>query len=168
METLLIPGILLLGAAIALIVYAVLAQLNEKAVVRSSLRQLEGYEVENVRDQELLVPFTERAVMPVVSGLTSVGRRFTPVGYVTAVINSRPESPFAPARRWCELDAIGVVPEQRRRGVARELVRAVIEYAAAQGVQQVELASWSFNEPAHRAFERLGFTRKTLRFERPI
>ena len=82
METLLIPGILLLGAAIALIVYAVLAQLNEKAVVRSSLRQLEGYEVENVRDQELLVPFTERAVMPVVSGLTSVGRRFTPVGYV--------------------------------------------------------------------------------------
>lgn len=84
-DGLLILGGLLLGAAIALIVYTILSQLNEKAVVRSSLRQLEGYEVENVRDQELLVPFSQRAVMPVVGGLTSLGRRFTPVGYVDNV-----------------------------------------------------------------------------------
>jgi tight adherence protein C len=81
-ESLLLIGGLLLGAAIALIVYTILSQLNEKAVVRSSLRQLDGYEVENVRDQELLVPFTQRALLPVVGGLTSIGRRFTPTGYV--------------------------------------------------------------------------------------
>jgi tight adherence protein C len=81
-DSLLLIGGLLLGAAIALIVYTILSQLNEKAVVRSSLRQLEGYEVENVRDQELLVPFTQRALVPVVGGLTNVGRRFTPTGYV--------------------------------------------------------------------------------------
>jgi tight adherence protein C len=76
--------LILLGiaAAIALITYTVLAQVDERSVVRSSLRQLDGYEVENVRDQDLLRPFAERALMPFVSGLTGVGRRFTPVGYV--------------------------------------------------------------------------------------
>jgi len=85
MDPLLLLGGLLLGAAIALIIYTIFSQLNEKAVVRDSLRQLDGYEVENVRDQELLVPFTERAVAPVLGGLTSLGRRFTPVGYVDNV-----------------------------------------------------------------------------------
>jgi len=78
----LVIGGLLLAAAIGLVFYIVLTQADEKAMVRNSLRQLEGYEVENVRDQELLVPFAERAVAPVMSGLTSLGRRFTPTGYV--------------------------------------------------------------------------------------
>jgi tight adherence protein C len=71
-----------IGAAIALIVYALLSQAQERAVVRSSLRQLEDYQVENVRDQELLNPITERAVAPVMQGLSAVGRRFTPSGYL--------------------------------------------------------------------------------------
>jgi tight adherence protein C len=82
--TLLLGG-LLLGGAIALVVWTVLSQVNEKAVIRDSLRQLEGYEVENVRDQELLVPLSERAFVPVLGALTNVGRRFTPVGYVDSV-----------------------------------------------------------------------------------
>jgi tight adherence protein C len=84
-DALLLVGLLLLGAAIGLVIYTILSQLNEKAVVRDSLRQLDGYEVENVRDQELLVPFAQRAVVPVVGAFTSLGRRFTPVGYVDNV-----------------------------------------------------------------------------------
>jgi len=84
-DALLLVGLLLLGAAIGLVIYTVFSQLNEKAVVRDSLRQLDGYEVENVRDQELLVPFSQRAVLPVVGAFTSLGRRFTPVGYVDNV-----------------------------------------------------------------------------------
>jgi tight adherence protein C len=71
-----------IGAAIALIVYALLSQAQERAVVRSSLRQLEDYQVENVRDQELLNPLKDRAVAPVMSGLSAIGRRFTPSGYL--------------------------------------------------------------------------------------
>jgi tight adherence protein C len=77
----LLIGLVLIGGAIFLVVYAVLSQMNEKSVVRNSLRQLDGYEVENVRDQELLAPITERALVPVMGGLTKVGRRLTPVGY---------------------------------------------------------------------------------------
>src|SRR5206468_263526 len=51
----------------------------------ASLRQLEGYEVEDVRDQELLKPVRERAIVPAVKGLTDIGRRLTPVGYVDQI-----------------------------------------------------------------------------------
>jgi tight adherence protein C len=82
---LLLIGVVLIGGAIFLAIWGVGSHFNEKAVVRNSLRQLDGYEVENVRDQELLAPITERAIMPVLGGLTSLGRRFTPVGYVDNV-----------------------------------------------------------------------------------
>ncbi len=73
------------GAAIGLVIFAVASQADEKAVVRSSLRQLDGYEVENVRDQELLNPLRERAIVPALQHLTDLGRRFTPTGYVDKV-----------------------------------------------------------------------------------
>src|SRR6476661_87429 len=78
-------GVVLIGGAIFLAIWGVGSHFNEKAVVRDSLRQLDGYEVENVRDQELLAPISERALMPVIGGLTNVGRRFTPVGYTDKV-----------------------------------------------------------------------------------
>jgi len=81
----LLIGLLLVGGAIGLAIYAVLSQVNEKSVVRNSLRQLDGYEVENVRDQELLKPVRERAVAPALEKLTDLGRRFTPTGYVDKV-----------------------------------------------------------------------------------
>src|SRR3954452_23988591 len=74
-----------IGTAIALAIYAVATQAEERSIVRSSLRRLEGYEVENVRDQELLNPLKDRAVVPAVQRLTDIGRRFTPVGYVDKI-----------------------------------------------------------------------------------
>src|SRR3954454_19032155 len=74
-----------IGAAVGLVVFLVGMQAEERSVVRSSLRRLEGYEVENVRDQELLKPVRERAVAPAVEKLTDLGRRFTPTGYVDKV-----------------------------------------------------------------------------------
>jgi tight adherence protein C len=69
-------------AALGLIVFTLLDQADERATVRASLRTLDGYEVDNLRDKELLAPVKERAIAPVASTLTSLGRRFTPAGYV--------------------------------------------------------------------------------------
>src|SRR5438067_12898489 len=74
-----------IGGAVGLVIYTLATQAEEKSVVRSSLRQLEGYEVENVRDQELLNPLRDRALVPALKGLTDLGRRFTPVGYVDKI-----------------------------------------------------------------------------------
>src|SRR6202012_3640839 len=76
---------LLVAAALGGIVYTLLSRLEERSVVRDTLRQLDGYELENQRDSELLVPLADRALMPVLHGLTDLGRRFTPVGYVEKV-----------------------------------------------------------------------------------
>jgi tight adherence protein C len=78
----LIFAVLGIFVAIALVVYTLLEGAEEKAVIRASLRQLQEYEVENIRDQELLTPFMERAVRPVLAVLARLGNRFTPVGYV--------------------------------------------------------------------------------------
>jgi tight adherence protein C len=75
-------AIVCMGAAVGLALFAILSQAEEKAVVRSSLRQLEDYEVESVREKELLAPITERAVAPLLNGLSGLGRRFTPQGYL--------------------------------------------------------------------------------------
>lgn len=75
----------LLGGGIALAIWVIGSQAHEKSVVRDSLRALDDYEVENVRDQELLNPLAQRALLPILGALTGVGRRFTPVGYVDGV-----------------------------------------------------------------------------------
>jgi tight adherence protein C len=98
----LLPALLLIGGAITAGLWALLSQADEKATVRASLRQLDGYEVDNMRDAELLVPMKDRALMPVLGGLTSLGRRFTPVGYVDGV-----------RRKFSSLGVLGNEPVDR-------------------------------------------------------
>jgi tight adherence protein C len=75
-----------IGIGIGLIVYAILAQNEDKRAIRESLRGLDGYEtVESQRDRELLNPLRDRAFLPILGGMTKLGRRFTPVGYVEGV-----------------------------------------------------------------------------------
>ncbi|HTO01575.1 MAG TPA: type II secretion system F family protein [Microthrixaceae bacterium] len=85
MSTVLLLPVLLIAAAVGLVVYTILTQLDERQMVRSSLRQLDGYEVESQRDQQMLDPLKDRALAPMISGLTNIGRRLTPVGYVEKV-----------------------------------------------------------------------------------
>ena len=78
-------GLVLVAASIGLAIWAVLSQAEEKATVRASLRQLEGYQVENVRDQGCSSRSASERCAPILSGLTGLDRRFTPVGYVDQV-----------------------------------------------------------------------------------
>jgi tight adherence protein C len=73
------------GAAIGLVVFAIASQADEKAAVRASLRQLEGYDVEDLRDRELQDPLRERAITPALEKLTEIGRRLQPAGYADKV-----------------------------------------------------------------------------------
>ncbi|WP_426572327.1 type II secretion system F family protein [Aquihabitans sp. McL0605] len=75
----------LLAGAIGVGLWTILSSADEKATVRASLRQLDGYEVDNVRDQELLKPMRERTVQPLTDRLVALGKRFTPDGYTDKV-----------------------------------------------------------------------------------
>ena len=72
---------LVLAAAVGALVYVIASSSMEKAEVRESLRRLEGYQIQDVRDQEMLAPMSERVVAPLLEGLAGVATRFTPKGY---------------------------------------------------------------------------------------
>ena len=79
MEPLLIAGIA--TGAVLLIGYLMSVTVMERAEVRDSLRRLEGYQIQDVRDQEMLAPMSERVIAPVLEGLSALTQRFTPQGY---------------------------------------------------------------------------------------
>jgi ribosomal protein S18 acetylase RimI-like enzyme len=89
------------------------------------------------------------------------------LGYALAFARESAETVFCYARRWYDLDQIAVAPGARERGVARQLVQAVLQAARADGAASVDLATWAFNQRAQSAFQRLGFTPKMLRFWQP-
>ena len=72
---------LVLATAVAALMFVVGSVTAERAEVRDSLRRLEGYQIQDVRDQEMLAPISERVVAPLLEGLTGVARRFTPAGF---------------------------------------------------------------------------------------
>jgi tight adherence protein C len=82
---LLLPIVLVL-VAVALAVFAVGSGVEERRVVRDSLKSIDGYDVGAVRvAQPTDESFAKRAVVPAVVKLTQVGRRFTPMGYADKI-----------------------------------------------------------------------------------
>lgn len=69
------------GGVVLLIGLLTLSVVAERADVRDSLRRLEGYQIQDLRDQEMLAPINERVFSPFLSGLTGIAARFTPQGY---------------------------------------------------------------------------------------
>jgi tight adherence protein C len=55
----------------------------DRTSLRSQLRDIDDlYKLVDVRDQELMLPFTDRVASPVLQVLTKVGRRFSPAGRI--------------------------------------------------------------------------------------
>jgi tight adherence protein C len=123
----------LLALAIGVGLWTVLSSADEKATVRASLRQLDGYEVDNVRDQELLKPMKERTVAPILERLVALGKRFTPDGYsdkvrtrLTASGNSSPDA----VDRFIAIKVIGFALTP----LALILVFGVLKYPGMKGL----------------------------------
>jgi tight adherence protein C len=61
--------------------YVLLQSVVAKAEVRESLRRLDGYQIQDLRDQEMLAPITDRVLTPMVEGLSALASRLSPQGY---------------------------------------------------------------------------------------
>ena len=82
---------LVIAAAVGALVYVVASTSIEKADVRESLRRLEGYQIQDVRDQEMLAPISERVVAPLLEGLTGMA----------AAVHADRASARRSRRSWC-------------------------------------------------------------------
>lgn len=78
-------GVVGVVVAVALVVLAVGIQLEERAGIRTSLRRVGGYEIQDTRDKELLESFSMRTIVPAVRRLGDLGRQITPVGYLDRI-----------------------------------------------------------------------------------
>lgn len=85
------------------------------------------------------------------------------VGYAVGVLHDIPESLFAHECKHLYLDQIAVDPAFRRKGIGRELVKALLNYARREGLEQVALDTWEFNEGARSFFLSMGFKRQMQR-----
>lgn len=81
----LLIALVALAAAVLLVVLVVGSTVSERAEARESLRQLEGYQIQDVRDQEMLEGFVDRVARPLGEFVSRVASRFTPEGYVETV-----------------------------------------------------------------------------------
>ncbi|GMU79541.1 MAG: hypothetical protein AMXMBFR46_23310 [Acidimicrobiia bacterium] len=61
--------------------YVALSTFSERLEVRESLRRLDGYQIQDLRDQEMLAPISVRVLTPMAEGLTALAGRLSPQGY---------------------------------------------------------------------------------------
>ena len=88
----------------------------------------------------------ERVRAPRAFGLARLGA--APGGAALAVAD----------RGWVGITAVHTLPEQRRRGVAQGLLRALAGWAGDQGIERLYLQVERDNAPARRLYAGLGFT----------
>ena len=89
MSTGLLIPLVLVVVAIGGAVFAIGSGVDEKQVVRESLRSLDGYDMEatapDARAEHLAESLGKRALLPAVEKLIELGRKLTPLGYVDKV-----------------------------------------------------------------------------------
>jgi ribosomal protein S18 acetylase RimI-like enzyme len=86
------------------------------------------------------------------------------VGYCWIRLHEAPSLHLFVPRRFAELDTLVVAATYRQRGIGRTLVERAHAWAAAQGVDEVRIVVYEFNQEALRFYEHLGYEtgRRTL------
>ncbi len=128
-----------------------LAQLNQ--VVQSVHAELYPDDFRANVDAEglkaLLAPRLANVIIAEVDG--------RPVGYIWFEMQTRPASPFSPARRRLYIHHLSVSPAARRRGVAGALMAHAEAYAEGEGTDEIALSHWAANTGAQNFFAAQGF-----------
>lgn len=81
----------------------------------------------------------------------------TPVGIATVRLLETREVSFLVARRWAQVETLGVLERWRGHGVGRKLMNACEEWALGRGTREVQLTVWAFNLEAMQFYRTLGY-----------
>ena len=70
----------------------------------------------------------------------------------------KPESVHSLARRFLEINELGVDEACRRQGIGAAMIAFIRDYAKSHGFDRMELNMWEFNEAALKFYEAVGFS----------
>jgi ribosomal protein S18 acetylase RimI-like enzyme len=90
----------------------------------------------------------------------------TPVGYLWAAFEQKPENPFIYEQNQVYIHHIAVHDQYRCQGVGQALFRELERIAKEKGINQFALDTWEFNKNAQKFFEKLGFVTYNLKMWR--
>ena len=79
------------------------------------------------------------------------------VGFLHLGIRQSQESPFTRSRRYGVIHSLAVKQGYRRQGIGRRLVQRGHGWMKEQGLDEVELNVWAFNDGAIRFYRELGY-----------
>ncbi len=79
------------------------------------------------------------------------------VGYLHYEIVDKPQSEYLLAQHYVHVHALSIKAEHRRKGYGDQLMEYVVQLAKDQGISDVRLEVWAFNEGAQKFYRRLGF-----------
>jgi ribosomal protein S18 acetylase RimI-like enzyme len=97
--------------------------------------------------------------------LTDLPARYSPPQGLALLMRASPATAavacgaFAPTQRsgTCEIKRIYVSPAERGRGLASQLIAALLQHARQAGYTHAALSTWRSNLPGQALYARLGF-----------
>ena len=140
------------------------ATAEDAGVITDLITEMAEYHAEAL-PQVLRVPPEKTATLQVVAGqladplmrLFLAERAGEVVGVVHVTVREVPPSDMLVPRRYLMVESLGVHSTERGAGIGRALMEKAEEWAREQGLSEVQLNVWEFNEPALRLYEKLGY-----------
>jgi ribosomal protein S18 acetylase RimI-like enzyme len=90
------------------------------------------------------------------------------VGMVNVLINQSRDIPILVPRRYAVIDHVIVDERCRRQGIGQALVEAAEAWARQQGIQDVELNVFEFNQGAIALYEKMGYATRSRRMHKSL
>ncbi len=88
------------------------------------------------------------------------------VGMVNVLINHARDIPILVPRRYAVVDHVIVDDRYRRQGIGRRLMEAAETWAGQQGIRDIELNVFEFNQGAIVLYEKLGYKTRSRKMHK--
>jgi ribosomal protein S18 acetylase RimI-like enzyme len=88
-------------------------------------------------------------------------------GFITASLSSG-SGPLMQPMKFVRIGSVCVAERFWGNGIGRKLVNLVQEWGTQQGAKDIRLAVWTFNAPAVRLYEEMGFQTRAFEMGMPL
>jgi ribosomal protein S18 acetylase RimI-like enzyme len=88
-------------------------------------------------------------------------------GFITASLSSG-SGPLMKPIKFVRIGSVCVAERFWGKGIGRKLVNLVQEWGIQQGAKDIRLAVWTFNAPAVRLYEEMGFETRAFEMGMPL